>query len=274
MHKRKGFTLIELLVVIAIIALLMAILMPALKRAKDQAKDVVCQSNLRHWGIVFNMYSGDFDDKLMDMNEYNGNWMSHAWVTLMYPYYRTFDICMCPSAIYEWSKMVNYSHPLAAWDFRILEDDLIIEEFDTYYLVGNEYAYGSYGKNPWVSEPSTDSIGDDFYSYKNYFQTVLIKNASRTPLFGDCNYTGGFPHVHDEPVETWLHGPVDLTPPGEINRWNLDRHNLSVNLLFLDYSVRKVGLKQLWQLRWSKEDGWGNLDPVEWPEWMRNAKNY
>ena len=183
MHKRKGFTLIELLVVIAIIALLMAMLMPALKRAKDQAKDVVCQSNLRHWGIMFNMYAGDSDDKLMDMNAYNGVWMSHAWVTLMYPYYRTFDICMCPSAIFEWSKSVNYNHPLAAWDFRFLEDEFIEEEFDTYYLVGNEYAYGSYGKNPWVSEPSTESIGDDFYFYENYFQTFLIKNASITTLF-------------------------------------------------------------------------------------------
>jgi prepilin-type N-terminal cleavage/methylation domain-containing protein/prepilin-type processing-associated H-X9-DG protein len=276
-----GFTLIELLVVIAIIALLMAILMPALNKANQQAKAVVCQYNLRQWGIMFNMYAGDWDKKLMDMNAYNGRWMSHAWATLMHPYYKTFDICICPAATFRWSKMVNYSHPLASWDFTLLGDTLIEEEFDTYYLVGNEYAYGSYGKNPWVSEPSPELIGEDFYDYKYYFQTVLINKAHQIPLFGDCNYTGGFPHVHDEPVETWLHGPVDLFPPGEINRWNLDRHNLSVNLLFLDSSVRKVGLKQLWQLRWSKENNWGNLDiipdpedPMQWPKWMRNAKNY
>jgi prepilin-type N-terminal cleavage/methylation domain-containing protein len=62
MPKARGFTLIELLVVIAIIALLMAILMPALNRANKQAKMVVCQSNLRHWGAVFAMYTGDNDD--------------------------------------------------------------------------------------------------------------------------------------------------------------------------------------------------------------------
>jgi prepilin-type N-terminal cleavage/methylation domain-containing protein len=286
---RKGFTLIELLVVIAIIALLMSILMPALRNVRDQAKDSMCRQRLQQWGVMYNMYSGEYDGKLMDMNEYSGEWMTHAWVSLMKSYYKTFDMVMCPAAVKKWSEQENYNDPLAAWDFTFLEGDVVMGEFadQQHYKIGDEYAYGSYGKNPWVSEASTDLIGDDFYNYEYYFQNVRVKNVSQIPLFGDSNFTGGFPHVYDEPADLKFHGPVDY--PSEINRWNLDRHKLSVNLVFLDWSVRKVGLKQLWVLRWSREtldvggktmNGWGRADlydptePLDWPEWMQNSKNY
>jgi len=57
--KNKAFTLIELLVVIAIIALLLSILVPALRKVKEQARFVLCQSNLRSYGIVFTMYTSE-----------------------------------------------------------------------------------------------------------------------------------------------------------------------------------------------------------------------
>jgi prepilin-type N-terminal cleavage/methylation domain-containing protein len=297
-RQRGGFTLIELLVVIAIIALLMSILMPALRNVRDQAKDAMCQQRLQQWGVMYNMYAGEYDGKLMGMNTYAAyirdeepdGWLTHAWVNLMRPYYQSFDMVMCPSAVNKWSDLENYSSPLAAWDFRFLEGSVVMGEFgdQQHYKIGDEYAYGSYGKNSWVTQASTDLIGNDFYNYEYFYHNVRVKNVSRIPLFGDANFTGGFPHVHDEPSEFREHPPV-CGCGGEVNRWNLDRHKLSVNFVFLDWSVRKVGLKQLLSLRWSKEtlniggktmNGWGRTGAYEpdvrehWPDWMQNAQNY
>ncbi|MHC4132315.1 MAG: type II secretion system protein [Planctomycetota bacterium] len=287
-RQKGGFTLIELLVVIAIIALLMSILMPALRNVRDQAKNSMCLQRLQQWGVMFSMYADDYDGQLMDMCVFNGVLMHHGWTNRMYPYAKTFEMYLCPSAVFFWRDLERYDDPRAAWDYRYIAEELVTAEFidQQYNKVGDEYAYGSYGKNVFVS--SADYIRDNEPDwYPVWYHNVRVRRASEIPLFGDCNYTGAFPDLYDEPADTRLHGPVD---GANLNRFNLDRHSLSVNLVFLDWSVRKVGLRQLWTLRWNKEtvnvggkevNGWGVTtivpdfqDPLQWPEWMRNSKNY
>jgi prepilin-type N-terminal cleavage/methylation domain-containing protein len=68
-ESRRGFTLIELLVVIAIIALLISLLLPSLGAARKTARNVICQSNLRQFGIAIQAYLDDQKDpKFMDLN--------------------------------------------------------------------------------------------------------------------------------------------------------------------------------------------------------------
>jgi hypothetical protein len=51
--------------------------------------------------------------------------------------------------------------------------------------------------------------------------------------------------------------------------------------MFLDYSARKVGLKELWTLKWHREFSesgpWtmaGGAVAGDWPQWMQNFKDY
>jgi len=61
----------------------------------------------------------------------------------------------------------------------------------------------------------------------------------------------------------------------------INRHPGHINGLFLDWSVRKIGLKELWVLKWSRTfdtaGPWtigGNARPEDWPLWMRSFKDY
>jgi len=61
----------------------------------------------------------------------------------------------------------------------------------------------------------------------------------------------------------------------------MNRHDGYINGLFLDLSVQRIGLKELWTLKWYPDFDTSNpltkaggVQPSDWPEWMRKFKDY
>ena len=89
-------------------------------------------------------------------------------------------------------------------------------------------------------------------------------------------WDGTIPTAFDDPPE--LEGIQD---GGAMSVFCLNRHSGSMNMVFADTNVRQVGLKELWTLKWHqgyRTDGpWtivGGVTPEDWPEWMRQFRDY
>ncbi len=264
--KSRGFTLIELLVVIAIIALLMAILMPALQRVKKQAKSVICQAHLKEWATIFALYTDDNNGNFPIRTGNSGRWMDS-----MRDYYITIeDIRCCPMAI----KLAN---PTAEVDADIFGGTFIAWG-KLYSIYGRtaEY-YGSYGINGYLYVPGTDPLYGKPADY--YWRTPNVKGAANILMFMDCYFWCGWPEDNDDPPE--YDGAQVRSDANALNRFCINRHDGFINASFMDYSIRKVGLKELWTLNWhrgfNRAGPWttaGGIQPSDWPEWMRRLKDY
>jgi prepilin-type N-terminal cleavage/methylation domain-containing protein/prepilin-type processing-associated H-X9-DG protein len=280
MNKRRGFTLIELLVVIAIIALLMAILMPALQLVKRQAQSVMCQANLRQWGLIFKMYIDDNDGYF---NEGWGVDETTLWPNALRPYYKDeWNLLLCPTATREMENANDWG------TFKAAYRDMAMPGGGTYHYVF------SYCINSWTNYMHGDR-GDrlEEWFWKRPDNTICVAPGSRNtisqkaspnfvPVFGDGTWHDAWPRSNDTPPPTMdSFGIGDQGTTGEMDHFCIDRHKGFTNLLFMDWSVRHVGIKELWTLKWHRAydtiGPWtkaGGVQPDDWPAWMRSYKDY
>jgi len=259
--RRGGFTLIELLVVIAIIVLLMAILIPVLGKARNQARAVRCMAQLHNWGLYFDTMAATYNGRLVDAARSD----LPRCCTQGFAYFidRTKDKreLFCPAVFRRPSTLASARGAVAAAD-----------------------AYGAWycGTHPWRS----GSYGINGYSPANplnYFEPqaqqpglrLWTKGAARQPVMLDSAWALGYP------IESA--GPPSRADTADRQNWPfcINRHNGSVNCLFMDWSVRKVGLKELWTLKWhgafNAANRWtiaGHVGPSQWPSWMRDLPDY
>ena len=70
------------------------------------------------------------------------------------------------------------------------------------------------------------------------------------------------PHPVREGVAVWYLG-----------MFAMDRHNGAINGVFMNLSARKVGLKELWKMKWARNSK-TNLPPPVWPPWMAKMRDY
>jgi prepilin-type N-terminal cleavage/methylation domain-containing protein/prepilin-type processing-associated H-X9-DG protein len=263
-----AFTLIELLVVIAIIAILMAVLVPAMARARQQAKAVACQSRLNQWGKTFSLYTTDNDNYFLS----SGAVM--MWPTKLAPYCKQPELLYCPSATklaFPQGDPMPWGTTFEAWG-----------SFDkTYEAMGLEGISGSYGMNCYAARPDPDGAPAMYErDIERNFPSQDVQGAAAIPLMLDCAWLGGFPEPQNDPPQY----PDDCAC-GSANAWMkaycIDRHNSNINGLFVDSSVRKIGLKELWTLKWHRQYNtagpWtkaGQINTEDWPYWMQHLKDY
>lgn len=271
---KKGFTLIELLVVIAIIALLMSILMPALQRVKNQAKTTACLANLKQWGLMFAMYTGDNDGNFFS-GQINGAWIGSGtfWRDAMRPYSKDDKTWLCPQA----TKHRGYGNTGGGGRLPLSKDEAWVVSSG----VDSDPDVGSYGLNGWVLNPPPNTSSVFGRSpVEDHWRTAYAKESNNIPVFTGSWWVDSWPRSKDAPPAQGER-PSDTVNSNEMNRVCVDRHGGFVNCLMMDWTVKKTGLKELWTLKWSRSfltnDIWtraGGAQPEDWPEWMRHYKDY
>jgi len=277
-----GFTLIELLVVIAIIALLMAILLPSLQRVRKQAKAVTCRAYLKQWGQVLALYTEDHEGRFPRTDEayyYGLSILRGLYVSAeadpnqptRYHSVRTEGIACCPIATRTtgvgavtalrngevWME-VNRGGTFAAWE-----------------IIRPSPAFrGSYGLNRNVFSLTFEGPMASPSMGRPYTDVFSFRGRNNIPLLLDA--VGPNCGMISEVAR-----PPETEPSASGGGLCINRHDGTINGLFLDWSVRVIGLKELWTLKWhlqfNTRGPWtkaGGVKPEDWPKWMRKFKDY
>jgi len=230
-----------------------------------RAKEAVCLENLRRWGGIWQIYtdnnSGNFIRTVY--------WADEEGLLVLYGGKKKSEVAkpgMSESEIHQALFEANKLHfcPLAARTREQGEERRVFQAWEEW------DATGSYGINAWVTQCTGGGRGWEYL-----WKTPYVKTASEVPMVLDClDYQNTAPYHRDEPPQY----EGEPQPPGNINeikRVVINRHGSgAVNGAFMDFSARKVGLKELWELRWHRQWNAENEPAPEWPEWMKDFKDY
>jgi prepilin-type N-terminal cleavage/methylation domain-containing protein len=293
MKQEKAFTLIELLVVISIIALLLAILMPALGKARNLAMIASCSGQLKQWGMVCSQYTNEYNNMFWQGWRFNTDTATtDLWFLVMWKYHQNPEFMFCPAAKLPHDKgNATAGSSERAWGGTV---GLSWCQMHKPGVRGRDggLAYwipkGSYGSNDWVSNKTNCPKGN-YSEDPRYWRTINVRGSNTIPMLGDAAWEEFNPAQFDGPPLYKDNPAVLNNPQGEIGRCCIDRHKGSVVWVFMDSSVKSIGLKGLFGQIWYKgykpeenpytwsyyvRNGIGGIPSGLWPDWMKGFKEY
>jgi len=293
-----------LLVVIAVIALLLGLLVPALQKARRQARTAACQMHLRQWGTTLAAFVEDNEGRLLRDDSLGRRAMAGLWILTGRSIAETTNDhlqaprryhpvstkgMLCPEATKPGDGSTGkeeggWGNGDVTWDFEIKAGAtnrawIMAESGGSAGEV--RVSKVSYGLNGWLFDPlgKPASTLERFMALKtatspSYTNLFTLRRTTSVPLLFDCAYYYGLPTDECSP-------PMREEETAAMGDFCMNRHNGYVNGLFLDWSVRKVGLKELWTFKWYESfntaNEWtkaGGVQPEDWPPWMRNLREY
>jgi hypothetical protein len=233
---------------------------------RRRAKEVVCLSNLRKLGVAFQQFTADnngyFQEGYLGMP---GCWTSGWWMYVLKPHFENQDLCLCPEATIPGAEvgLFELGAKFHAWSAQG-------------WLGPPGSIYGSYGINGWVENNRCEAESQTIK--RRRWRTPNVAGAAHVPMLLDAAWIDGWPQHQNAPPAV---DDQDVRYSNQMGRFCINRHSSFVNSVFLDFSARKVGLKELWTLNWHREydtcGPWtrcGGIQPADWPEWMRNFQDY
>jgi prepilin-type N-terminal cleavage/methylation domain-containing protein/prepilin-type processing-associated H-X9-DG protein len=237
-RKDSAFSLVELLVVIGIIGLLITVLMPLLAKVRKMSRSTACLSHLHQWGQCYQMYlSANHGHTL----EGPSRVVSLSWWEQLAPYNGNLRASLlCPEA----ADAVNTA-PFPNQGVRVVSVDGFAQS--AWRL--RKYSVGS---PQWI--PRGDYTGS--YGLNNYVYDYTMDRrryppglADRMPLIGDCCSVDGT--INGSPPRN-LQGQGGTRDGSGANfLFCIDRHQMAINIVFLDGHAEHVPLAGLWLLSWN-----------------------
>lgn len=216
------------------------------------------------------MYCNDNNGFFSSGNIGGVTWKRGEWVIVLRSMYETrSEILRCPEAVKRLPGGEKHGGPHNTYIMGTDGSEDLPEE-------------ASLGQNDWLYNPPAGVIAIQGRPAAQHWRNMNVKSAAEIPVFADTMWRGGGPSASGEPRGApprfngeWTGADAEMRP------FCIDRHGGSINHLFLDWSVRAVGVKELWTLYWHRQSDrrgpWtkgGGVQPSDWPEWMRGFRDY
>jgi hypothetical protein len=229
MRAKANFTKKDFIVTLTCVVFLLANIAAIGTSGRRRAKEAVCISNLQNWGNIFKAFIDDNDGYFMQ--GYSGG-TNQRWYLALRPYYsNNGNILLCPQAP---KPLPEYGFDPSGGTFNTWDGG----------IHGGQQYYGSYG--------ICSCIPDAPYLSTDHWRRADVAGTDNVPLLLDAQWFTGYPWFTNDPPlyegARWRSGAYG----GGMGFYCIPRHYGAINGLFLDFSARKIGLKELWLLKWCR----------------------